>query len=346
MNGITFETLAAAYLKKGTPGTHARHTTSRQNKPQKDQATNSTTAAEKAAEIENTQPAEPQPIKLESDFFTAAELAALDRGEQILKKVDSYNTAYFATPYTARTKLIFNLSSYRGEIPAGTNATYTGFLLEGKAYTDAAKLQTALEDEIESQIEKRIPDLNTAIKGTDPERIKFYLEYDYTVDAATQYYYQGKEPQLKLYTTYSQKHTAGELIRWMEDRETFTAAQAAAYIEHSGQTIAEIYVRYDGRKKALESIRADENHPARQIKKLRDSVNDEKTVKVELTNGATVKVDTKAIRYMGNDGEISNWYVIAADRGKLPKDQYNRPRNIKISEVKAIYHGQRTLYQA
>lgn len=344
MNGITFETLAAAYLKKGTPGTHARHTTSRQNKPQKAQATNSTTAAEKDAEIENMQPAEPQPIKLESDFFTAAELAALDRGEQI--RTEDGNNAFFTTDYDGHAKLLFHLGTYRNGIPAGTNATYRGFMIDGKAYTDTAKLQEAIEAEIESQIKKRIPDTATALKRSIPEKINFYIENDWTKDAATQYYYQDKEPTLTLYHVYSQRHTPGDLIRWMEDRETFTAAEAERYIESHGEQIAEAYTKHDGLQKALAAIRADANHEAQQYKRIMETISDEKSVKILLSNGNTVKVEADAVKRIGYMGCISAYRVAASDRQYMDRNQYNREADIHAADIKAIYHGQRTLYQA
>ena len=244
--------------------------------------------------------------------------------------------------------MIFKLESYYHEntVHAGQDAKFTGFIQDGKAYTDFIKLQSAYNEDIENALREFIPDEETALTKVNRESVQFYLDNDWT-NEAIHIFLEGKEPSFLLYSIRKEASPA-VLMNWMLDRKAASKATAEAIINtgYEAKDIAEKIIKYNRVKAIYDSIKADKSHPAHNLKRIMESITDEKTVKVELENGATVKVDAGSVKRIGFMGWISEFSVAASDRNKLPRDKYNRPDDIKPEQIKAIYHGQKTLYKA
>ena len=121
---------------------------------------------------------------------------------------------------------------------------------------------------------------------------------------------------------------------------------ADQYIDLYKATIYKCWVEYEKTAEAYKKITSDKDNDEHKIKRIAASIHDEKTLKIELSNGNTVKVEARAVSALRHNGSISDYYVIAADRQYLDRNEYGRGKDITLADIVTISHGQRLLYKA
>lgn len=292
-----------------------------------------------------------------SGTFTPEEIEKLSHGHQVRHETEYMKspviTAYFATPYTTETYLLFSIGNAYKEtnIRPGENAKYNGFIHGGKVYTDKESIKQSLFNDIETEILKRIPDettaakLNEAAEGYTRERIEAALNYNYRKQAQ-EHFYEGTRPESCPYAADWKIYKDAELIEYIESPGEIVSRKASEYIEDSKMSIYIKYIRINRINSELEKIRsnpADESHT---IKRISESIADQKTVKIELANGEIVKCEADAVKGIIYGGYINAWSVASSDKGKLRKNKYNSPDDLHPEDIKTITHGKKILYAA
>ena len=292
-----------------------------------------------------------------SGAFTPEEIEKLINGQQVRHETEYMKapviTAYFATPYTTETQLLFSVGNAYKEsnIRPGENAEYNGFIHGGKVYTDKESIGESLFNDIEAEILKRIPDeataakLNEAAEGYTWERIESALNYNYRKQAQ-EHFYKCTYPELCPYTADRKSYKDAELIEYIESPGEIVSRKASEYINDRAMSIYIEYIHTNRINSELEKIRsnpADESHT---IKRISESITDQKTVKIELANGEIVKCEADAVKGIIYGGYINAWSVASSDKGKLRKNKYNSPDDLHPEDIKTITHGKKTLYAA
>jgi len=283
-----------------------------------------------------------------SDYFTKEEITDLENGKQVTKPHEYRKNdvaIYFSTPYTLEgARLVYELST------AGHDAHYRGFIVNHKFYNDKDKISEEMKTDINTEVKRLLPTEQDAEKNAgelsdhEKESIEYYRNNDFLNDAQ-KHFYKGTEPELVLYHPYN-SFGYDECIKYMLNPTEYTQEQAKEYIEgYYRVEVLKDYMRYNHTTAILAKIRADKDSETQKMKRIMDSIDKEKSVKVTLTNGNTVKVDADAVKRIGYSGYISSYSVSACDRQYLGKDEYNRESNIKADDIKQITHGQRILYK-
>jgi len=282
-----------------------------------------------------------------SDYFTQEEIETLENGGQVKK--DGYrkgeSITFFSTPYTLEgARLVYELST------AGHDAHYVGFIVNHRFYNDKEKISEEMKTDINTEVKRLLPTEQEAEKNAgevpdhEKEQINFYRNNDFLNDAQ-KHFYKGTDPELVLYHPYN-SFSSDECIKYLLNPTEYTQEQAKEYIERYYRVeVLKDYMRYNRTAATLAKIRADKDSEPQKLKKIMDCIGKEKSVKVTLTNGNTVKVDADAVKRIGYSGYISSYSVSACDRQYLGKDEHNREENIKAEDIKQITHGQRILYK-
>jgi hypothetical protein len=159
-------------------------------------------------------------------------------------------------------------------------------------------------------------------------------------------FYRNEQPKLTLYRTGHREPELSDIIRYIENPAEVVNKYRDNYKEARKYDIYCAFIRYNRTADAYREIIEDKQNEAHTIKRIAESIHDEKTAKIKLKNGETVKVEAFSIKGITYSGTISEYRVASQDREKLPKDEHGRAQDIKASDIVAIYHGQRTLYSA
>jgi len=288
-----------------------------------------------------------------SDHFTPEEIAALVNGEQVKKGDGWRRRAYFSTPYTAGVRFIYSAYTTDADnIEPKHDPSFSGFLYNNLFYNDFKSIAEAAADDINAAILEAIPTEAAAetnagtLESYEQEQIESLRAADFTRDALT-HFIEETTPSLYLYT-YRDELSAAEAIRYILNPAEVVKEYATEYARTHGAAILKKYIEYNKTRAALDQMQRDKTNPAHMLKKINDATanGDEKTYRVTLTNGATVKVEAHAVRRLAYCGYMSEWYISASDRAKLPKDSNGRPADIKPADIVTITHGARVIYKA
>lgn len=287
-----------------------------------------------------------------SDLFTAEEVARLDKGEQIRKGEGWTAAAYFSTPYKNGVNFIYSLSTRdNNDIQPKINAGFAGFTYAGNYYNDFAAIIEELASDINTELLKQIPTEAAAEQNAvnldkhQEEQVTFYKKRDYTKDAQT-HYLDNTIPELDVYKG-AERISAAEAIRYITNPGEVVADHVKEYRRAYRFWILEKYITYNRTVTALNAIRSNQNDPAHVLKAIKDATSggNEKTFRVTLRNGNTVKAEAHAIKRLPYCGWISSYYVNCSDRKFLDHDERGRAEDIKPDDITAITHGTRVLYK-
>ena len=107
-------------------------------------------------------------------------------------------------------------------------------------------------------------------------------------------------------------------------------------------------MRYNIVTAGIKAIKEDKTNPLHLVKKIRTATTggNEKTFKILLANGHTVKAEADAVRRIAYCGDISPYHINCSDRQYLNKNEHGRPEDIQPAEIIQISHGSRILYTA
>jgi hypothetical protein len=218
-------------------------------------------------------------------------------------------------------------------------------------YTRAEPIMKKLREDLNRKIIELVPDEETAeknaesIQGWEREKIESIRKYEEGHRKEARYdFFRGKRPELFLHDI--REFSVDCLIQYIQEPEKVVEREARAYCETKAAHILETWIKYNIMRKEYEAIIADRERDEHRLLKIMKSITDEKTVRIELTNGKEVKVEASAVKNLPFCGWISSWNVNAADRKNLIRDERGRDKEIILEDIKAIYHGGRILYQA
>ena len=288
-----------------------------------------------------------------NDGWTAGELNALSAGEQVHKGGKYTEAFYFSTPYNNAVRLVYvvSVSNGSGSPTPGTDAKYRGFMFAGNIYTDSHKIAEQYCKDINTALLDLFPHEHAAKRNYNnhddymKSQVESWKNYTYDGDAK-RHFYNGTRPELYLYHNNNNSVSLKNIIAYIQDPATEVERAAK---EYSNTHAAEIYIshiRYNGTRKALEAIKTDPTREEHKILKMTACIDNQKTVRVLLDNENEVKVEASAIKYIGLRSDISYLYVSSADRDKLHKNEYGRPEDITVNQIKAISYNGKTLYKA
>lgn len=298
------------------------------------------------------------------DIFTLAEIADLLSSKRITQnsgeKYGKSRFHYIAQKYNNSVHLVYMMSDYHpepGEDPEqlkpGANFEYFGFIHKCRFYGTGENndILRKLAEDVTARILETIPDEQTAeqnaatISDYDRENIEqYYINGDFT-KAAQEHFYNDTVPEIEIYPQTDNANNA-EIIKYIADPESVVSAHAEQFIRDNAANIYKQYIQRNKTAEILRRIKADRSRPEHYIKRIADSISEEKTVKITLSNGQTVKAEADAVKRITSWGYINSWDIAAADRDKLPQNEYKRPEDITPDMIRTIEHGKRILYKA
>lgn len=248
-------------------------------------------------------------------------------------------------------KYIYSSTMYEYETIQPRSLDYIGFLIGQNYYTDTKPIIDKYRYDVNKKLIELIPDehsaSNAAANVDEYERKRIDSAKEYPRDSsARNLFYNGKKPELWLFGKSKDYITTDEVINYLLNPAETIDRAALAYM---CEAPAHIYIQWIEYNKTLTEYNAIVNDPTREeheLLKIRNSVTDEKTLRIELVNGKEVRAEARAVKAITRNGHIDSWYILAADRGLLSKDEYNRPADIQLKDIVAIKHGGRVLYKA
>jgi hypothetical protein len=288
-----------------------------------------------------------------NDGWTMDELAALAAGEQVHKGGKYSEAFYFTTPYNNAVRLVYAVSVSNGsDAPTpGTDAKYRGFMFAGNIYTDSTRIAEQYCKDVNNALLDILPHEPAAkrnYKNHDEymnNQVETWKNYDYEQDAK-RHFYNGTRPELCLYHNNNKSVSLKSIIAYIQDPAAEIERAANEYKDSHAAEIYIEYIRFNGTRKALEAIKSDPTREEHKILKMTNCIDNQKTVRVLLDNGNEVKVEASSVKYIGLRSDISYLYVSAADRDKLHKNEYGRPEDITVNQIKEIIYNGKTLYKA
>ena len=284
----------------------------------------------------------------------------LSNGEQVTLEKDfkryRYNYIYFTTPYKGGVRIVYRIETYN---PNEATLDYPfkpddapkvfGFMHGDNLYTDIAAINARYAEGIESKLQEMIPDEETArrrfaesdsISDYGRGRVNNASDYDVS-ESVRRHFYDGTRPELRLYADSRRITGMYTAIEYIINPDKLIADTATEYAqEHIAEITAE-YITLNKTNAALDSLIADTGRPEHLIRRISAAVTDQKVVRVELVSGEEIRVEAQAIKSMRYGNTISRWYIVAADRDKLPRNHEITPE-----QIASIKYGQRTLYKA
>lgn len=168
---------------------------------------------------------------------------------------------------------------------------------------------------------------------------------DYVNDARRAYF-KNEAPELKLHHYYNGEKPEADIIRYIENPAEIVTEYAETYTNTHKLDILRAYIAYNRTAEAYRAIIKNPADEAHTLKAISDSITDQKTAKITLKNGETVKAEARGIKGITYDGKLYAHYVETPDRGKLPKNERGHAEDIPAADIVAITHGAKTLYKA
>lgn len=287
------------------------------------------------------------------EVFTPEQITELEQGKQITTGNGWRRAAFFAIDQQQRIKFVYAVTiGDCDKISPKTNPDFRGLLFNSRYFTDFDAIKTALREDVNTELMQQLPTQEAAERNAveldkyDQDSLKFYYDNEFKKEAQT-HYIDNSIPELILYSAMLEKITNNDIINYLLDPSAVVAEIAAAYKKTHRVEILKRYLEYNKTVTAYNAITADKTHPAHMLKRIKDATTDEaqKTYKIQLANGHTVKAEARAVRRAPYSGNIGSYFIAANDRQFLNIDQYGRPDDIKPDDIILIMHGAKVLYK-
>lgn len=285
-----------------------------------------------------------------SDMFTIENIEALKAGENVeLLNNYNYKQCFVAVKYNIKNVYIV-YSSYQGILP-GKNLNYSGFIINNQFYNDSKLIIDSISGDVEKELKKRIPD--TAAATVLFESINKDRYHKQLVEEAKKYdrkheakklFFDDKKPELNIFNRRNDITTT-QVIDYLVDPNKAIDELTSYYIEYFSKDILVSYIIYDSTVAAYNEIKYNST-AYHKIKEIIKSLSNEKTLRIGLKNGNTIRIESSAINNLKYNGSFSSWYVSASDRKLLDRDSYGHDKDVNIDDIVKISHGRKVLYQA
>ena len=285
-----------------------------------------------------------------SDMFTIENIEALKAGENVtILNNYNYKQYFVAVKYNIKNVYIV-YSSHQGILP-GKDLNYSGFIVNNKFYKDSNLIINSISGDIEEELKKRIPDTAAAtvlFESINADRYHHKLveeakKYDRKHEAK-KLFFDDEKPELNIFNRRNDIKLA-HAIDYLVDPEKVIDELTSYYIENYNKDILVSYIIYDSTVAAYNEIKYNSTADHK-IKEIIKSLSDEKTLRIGLKNGNTIRIESRAINNLKYNGSFSSWYVSASDRKLLDRDSYGHDKDITIDDIVKISHGRKVLYQA
>jgi hypothetical protein len=254
-----------------------------------------------------------------------------------------------------KSHLFFPVEGYRGTtiIYSGyflhnvpdKSLIYRGVIINNQFFSDFSKVKEKMIVDIDQELKILVPTLEDAFSNMlkivgdiekkpvySAERMKHEVE---------ECYYNNKQPTLTLFSDYN--FSTNEVIDYLIDPDEKVKEFSEKMKVERCESIFGRYEVFETITKELKLFEV-ENPEKVKIKKLVESLADTKTVKVTLTNGNTVKVETNGLERLKFSNWCSTYSVFAKDRKLLNQTKYGHPKDITIEDIVTVTHGKKVLY--
>lgn len=285
-----------------------------------------------------------------SDMFTIENIEALKAGENV-ELLNNYNCkqCFVAVKYNIKNVYIV-YSSHQGILP-GKDLNYSGFIINDKFYNDSELIIDSISGDVEKELKKRIPDTAAAtvlFESINKDRYHHQLveeakKYDRKHEAK-KLFFDDKKPELNIFNRRNDIKLTS-VINYIVDPNKAIDELTSYYIENYSKDILVSYIIYDSTVAAYNEIKYNSTADHK-IKEIIKSLSDEKTLRIGLKNGNTIRIESRAINNLKYNGSFSSWYVTASDRKLLDRDKYGHEKDVNIDDILTISHGHKVLYQA
>ena len=292
----------------------------------------------------------------ENGRFSAEDRAVLANGWQVTATEKFHESITFCCKYSENVRFLYRVTAHdrNGDfVPsASCNPSFSGLMIGSDYYSGTDKAAAKLSDDINHKLLELVPDEHTAaisaanVDEWEKEEIEKCKSFgDYYKKEAQELFYHGKKPGIYLYSNY-RGHETDLVIKYMQNPAEVVETEALRFLCENAGKIYRKWIEYNAISKEYEDIKADPSREEHKFLKISHCVNEEKTVRVSLSNGNEVKVEADALKRLPFCGHISPWNVNAADRQFLTRNEYGRDGDINLQDILAVYHGGRVLYSA
>ena len=271
--------------------------------------------------------------------FEAGELQTLASG----KLVNNKSGLFF--PVEGYHGSTFIYSGYFLHNVPDKSLIYRGVIINNQFFSDFSKVKEKMIVDIDQELKRLVPTLKAAssnmlkIVGDIEKKPVYYAEQ--IKNEVEKCYYNNTQPTLTLFSDYN--FSTNEVIDYLIDPDEKVKEFSEKMKVERCELIFDRYEVFETITKDLKLFEV-ENPEKVKIKKLVESLADTKTVKVTLTNGNTVKVETDGLKYLKFSNWCSTYYVSAKDRKLLNQTAYGRPEDITIKDIVTVTHGKKVLY--
>ena len=346
-----FATLAAAYFSGKTVKSKPRTVEPKAEEPPKEE--------EPTPEPEPPAPPAPGWHENSNDTWklTVEERKALSAGVPVVYKEQYNNDTFFSVPYSERVKMLYKVHSYdeRDNIVPGRDASFCGFLIDDNIYSsDIRRIDEKLTADIEQYLQEHVKNESDAAHiaanlqdDYKRGRIEELKERDF-YDDAKRLFFDRKRPELTLYILEYQWETHGydTIINYLLEPEKTIEIEALRYMCDFPEKIYSAWIRFNRLSATFERIDSDSGNDEHKLRRISESISNQKTVRILLSNDKTVKCEADAVKRIPYCNYISDWDIRAQERQYLPKDENGRTRHIIAADIVEISHGGRVLYSA
>ena len=278
-------------------------------------------------------------------------------GFPVVRKERYNNGTWFSVAYSERVRMVYNVHSYdeRDNINPGRDASFCGFMIDGNIYSsDIRTIDAKYTEDINRYLLEHVK------SETDAAHIAANIESEYErgkleelkerdfYDEAKRLFFDHKKPLLVLYWKNNDRETHGydAIINYLLEPEKAVETAALRYMCEKPQNIYSAWIKYNRLSATFDRINSDNENTEHKLRRISESISNQKTVRMLLSNDKTVKCEADAVKRIPYSNYISDWDIPAQDRQYLPKDENGRTRHICAADIVEISHGGRILYSA
>ena len=141
-----------------------------------------------------------------------------------------------------------------------------------------------------------------------------------------------------------------DLLDYLTDKEIFLEEKSREFILDNATSILRSLAITEEKRKTLENIENNIDHPYHKIKKIIDAIKDHNCVTVNLTinkNGIeqTFKYNADALKRDYNSSYLSTWNFEKAQERNHFEETFGRTADLYYEEIVKITYGKNTIYE-
>lgn len=283
--------------------------------------------------------------------FSPEEKTSLLNGLPVAKK----GSMFYAVPYGVGVSMIIETCG----CDMGSYVIFAGFSVNDRFFSkDIDSICEKFTEDINHCVMQLVPSEESAHANAqgkilsapswEREKIEELKNDNYYNDSVEDLFIKGKNPQLVLYrisSSYNRPcYSYEKITEYLKNPKDAVENAAQRHIKENAIGIYKRWIQFNMQTKLLAVLASDKGNKLHTLKAISESINDQKTVKLELVNGNKVSLEGRAVKSLCYVGKIWSSAVKASDREFLIKEDYSS--DIKPEHIVSIKYKNKVLYHA